>query len=65
MKTATELKKMAKKRLIDNLAVAYYGFESDDEFQTLTEEEQEKAYKYLDKFAEAMAKAINEKYITY
>ena len=62
MKTATELKQIAKKRLIDNLAVAYYGFESDDDFQNLTEEERERVYKYLDKYAEAMAKAINEKY---
>lgn len=65
MKTATELKKMAKERLMNNLGIAYYGFESDDDFQNLTEEEKHKVYKYLEKFAEAMAKAINEKYISY
>lgn len=55
---------MAKDRLMTNLSIAYYGFENDDEFQALSEEDQELIMNYINEFGEKMAKAIGRNYYT-
>lgn len=58
--TKTEKKQFAKDKLMESIAVAYYKLEdenfSDDEVKEITE--------YINKYGEAMAKAIGTKYYT-
>lgn len=60
-----ELKQIAKQRLVDALAVAYYKLDDMEEYDTLNDEEKEIVQNYLNELAKRMCKAINEKYVTY
>lgn len=62
--TKSKAMDMAKDRLMTNLSIAYYGFENDDEFQALSEEDQELVMSYVNTFGEKMAKAIGRNYYT-
>lgn len=55
---------IAKEQLIDSLSVAYYKFESDDYFQSLSDEEQELIMDYMQAFGDKMAKSIGKKFYT-
>lgn len=55
---------IAKKRLVNALSVAYYGFEDDDYYQSLSEDEQELINQYMNIFGQKMAKSIGKEYFT-
>ena len=55
---------IAKDRLLSSLSIAYYGFENDDYFNSLSEEEQDLINYYMNIFGEKMAKSIGREYYT-
>lgn len=58
--TKKEKREIAKDKLIESIAVAYYKLE-DEKF---TEEEAEEITQYINQYGEAMAKAIKKNYYT-
>lgn len=62
--TKTELKRLAKEVLMENLAVAYYCLEN-SKYDDLTDEEREQLFALINKYGTAMGKAIGEKYYTF
>ena len=58
--TKKEMRKMAKNKLLESIAVTYYKLEDEN----LSEEDVEQINKYINQYGEAMAKAIGEKYYT-
>ena len=64
MKTKTELKEIAKNRLVEALAVAYYKiFDNPDEYG-LTDEEVNEVCSLMNKYGETMSKSIKKKFYT-
>lgn len=53
---------IAKKHLVDVLSVAYYGFEDNNYYQSLSEDEQELINQYMNIFGQKMAKSIGKEY---
>ena len=58
--TKKEKREIAKDKLIESIAVAYYKLE-DEKF---TEEEAEEIIQYINQYGETMAKAIKKNYYT-
>lgn len=58
--TKKEMRKMAKNKLLESIAVTYYKLEDEN----LSEEEVHQISKYINQYGEAMAKAIGERYYT-
>lgn len=58
--TKKEMRKLAKKKLLQSIAVTYYKLEDED----LSEEEIEEISQYINQYGEAMAKSIGERYYT-
>lgn len=58
--TKTEMREMAKDKLLESIAVTYYKLEDEN----LSEEDVEEINKYINKYGTAMAKAINRRYYT-
>ena len=56
----TEMRKFAKDKLMEAIAVAYYKLEDEN----FTEEETEQIIQYINQYGETMAKAINKTYYT-
>lgn len=59
--TKTEAKRIAKDTLLTSLSVSYYRICDNNDY---TEEEQNLIIDYINKYGEAMSKAIKEKYFT-
>lgn len=55
---------MAKDCLIDALSTAYYKFENNDDFQNLSEEEQDLVLRQTNILGAKMAKSIGREYYT-
>ncbi len=65
MKTKTELKNIAKERLVEALSVAYYDIAAHPDKYGLTEGEADIVINELmHKYGESMARAIGRKYYT-
>lgn len=62
--TKTRASEMAKDCLMDALAAAYYRFENNNDFQNLSEEEQELVLQQTDILGAKMAKSIGREYYT-
>lgn len=60
--TVGEAKEIAKDTVLSTLACAYYRIADND--NDYTEREKDLIYKYINKYGEAMAKRIGEKYYT-
>ena len=58
--TKKEMRKMAKNKLLESIAVTYYKLEDEN----LSEEEVEQINKYINQYGEAMVKALGERYYT-
>ena len=56
----TEMRELAKDKLMEAIAVAYYKLEDDN----LTDEEREQISTYINQYGEAMGKAIHRNYYT-
>lgn len=54
------MRELAKKKLIESIAVAYYKLEDEN----LTDDEREQISLYINQYGEAMAKAIHKNYFT-
>lgn len=62
MATKRQLIEIAKERLVDALAVAYYALDDEEAFICLDEDEKQEVYALVDKYGKAMCKAISKKY---
>lgn len=60
--TKTEAKEIAKKTLLDAIAVAYYKICDDDEY---SEEDQETIIKYINQYGKSACKAFGKEYFTF
>ena len=58
--TKTEMRELAKDKLMEAIAVAYYKLEDEN----LTDEEIEQVSTYINQYGEAMGKAIHRNYYT-
>lgn len=58
--TKKEMKEFAKDKLLESIAVTYYKLE-DEKF---SEKEVDQITEYINKYGEAMAKAIGKRYYT-
>ncbi len=60
------LKEMAKERLRDALANAYYHFtdECSEEYNNLSEDEKQQVLELVDKYGKAMCRVIGKEYYT-
>lgn len=58
--TKKEKRQLAKDKLMESIACAYYKLEDED----LTDEESEEISTYIHQYGEAMAKAIGERFYT-
>ena len=56
----SEMREIAKDKLMEAIAVAYYKLE----VENFSEEEKDQICEYINQYGEAMAKAINKKYYT-
>ena len=61
-----ELRKIAKKRIMEALSVAYYHFSDgcNEEYNDLSEDEQQQVMKLLDQYGKAIGKMLGEEYYT-
>lgn len=61
-----QLKNLAKERIMDALSSAYYYFTdgNSDEYNELSESEQEEVLKLLDKYGHSIGKMLGKKYYT-
>lgn len=55
-----EMRELAKDKLIEAIAVAYYKLEDED----FSEEEEKQITAYINQYGETMAKSIGKKYYT-
>lgn len=62
--TKYKAREWARNMLLSALSVAYYRYEADDDFQALSEEEQELVIQETNALGEKMAKAIGGEYYT-
>lgn len=58
--TKLEMREFAKEKLMESIAVTYYKLE-DEKF---SDEENQQICKYINKYGEAMGKAIGKRYYT-
>lgn len=58
--TKKEMREIAKEKLMESIATAYYKLENED----FSDEEIEEITKYICQYGTAMAKAINKKFYT-
>lgn len=58
--TKSEMREIAKDKLMESVAVAYYKLENEN----FSDEENEQIIKYMAQYGEAMSKAIGKKYYT-
>lgn len=56
----TEMRELAKNKLMEAIAVAYYKLEEEN----LTDEEREQVSAYINQYGEAMGKSIHRNYYT-
>lgn len=58
--TKTEMRKIAKEKLMESIATAYYRLEN----ETFSEEEKKQICQYMNQYDEAMGKTIGKSYYT-
>lgn len=58
--TKKDMRELAKEKLMEAIAVAYYKLEDEN----LSDEENEQICKYINQYGEAMSKAIGKSYYT-
>lgn len=58
--TKREMREFAKDKLMQSIAVAYYGLENDG----LTKEEEDQVCKYMNQYGKTMGKAIGKEFYT-
>lgn len=58
--TKKEKREIAKDKLLESIAIAYYKLED----ESFTKEEEEEISQYIHQYGEAMAKAIGKKFYT-
>ena len=62
--TKGRAREMAKERLLEAISIAYYGFEDNDEFNSLSEEDQQVVLNEIGYLGKRMAKSIGGEYYT-
>lgn len=64
MATKRQLKEIAKERLVDALAIAYYALDENEAFICLDADEKQQVLVLTHKYGKAMCKAISKEYYT-